>query len=100
MGIEAVSVIAANSLYETKNVIRSKYPSLASKADQLYQTYLSDKELTGIFSSPAQCSILFYLNVADVREQGYRINNNNFYRMCYTRRKTAYRDIRSYANTS
>ena len=77
MGIEAVSVIAANSLYETKNVIRSKYPSLASKADELYQ-HLSDKELTGIFSSPAECSILFYLNVADVREQGYRIDNNNF----------------------
>ena len=77
MGIEAVSVISANSLYETKNAIRSKYPSLASKADELYQ-HLSDKELTGIFSIPAECSLLFYLNTADVREQGYRTGNNNF----------------------
>lgn len=77
MGIEAISVISANSLYETKNALRSKYPSLASKADELYQ-HLSDKELTGIFSYPAECVILFYLNTSDVREQGYRSGYNNF----------------------
>lgn len=77
MLLEAATISASASVIETNNIIRKKYPSLANKEDDLY-VHVTDKELTNMFSIPSELTVIFYVNIIDLKLQGYRQGNSNF----------------------
>ena len=79
MLLEAATISASASVIETNNIIRKKYPSLANKEDDLY-VHVTDKELTNMFSIPSELTVIFYVNIIDLKLQGYRQDNSNCWR--------------------
>lgn len=77
MLMEAAAVTASNSAIESRSVIRSKYPSLATQTHELYQ-HLSDEELINIFGVPSIGNIVFYVSVNNLKQYGYRDNVNKY----------------------
>lgn len=71
MLMEAIAVTGANSIIEPTNIIRKAYPSLAISHDDLYH-HLSDDELANMFAIPAETSIVFYVNLLDLKTTGHR----------------------------
>jgi len=62
---------AQNAVVEPLGVIRKLHPDLADKPEDLYR-HLSDSELTNLFSIPTEVAMLFYINVKDLKSNGYR----------------------------
>lgn len=71
MLLETAAVTSANAAIESKNIIRRKYPSLATKEDELYH-HISDNELANMFAIPADTYIVFYVNILDLKTTGFR----------------------------
>lgn len=77
MLLEAATTLSSNSILEAKSIIRKKYPSLALAADELYH-HITDDHLKSITSQPAECNIIFYVSILDLRLQGNRPKNANY----------------------
>lgn len=71
MLLEAAAVTSANSAIEARSVMRKKYPSLANTPDELMH-HLSDSELANMFAIPSNAYIVFYINLIDLKNNGYR----------------------------
>ncbi len=71
MLLETAAVTSANAAIESKNIIRRKYPSLATKEDELYH-HISDNELANMFAIPTDTYIVFYVNILDLKTTGFR----------------------------
>lgn len=80
MLLEAASSMAANSLLEAESIIRKKYPSLATDINELYH-HITDNELTSMFATPAEATILFYVNVLDLKMYGHTPPGANYKEM-------------------
>lgn len=77
MLLEAAVTTSANSLLEIESIIRKKYPSLAIMHEDLYH-HLSDKELTNMFAIPSEGNLYFYVNILDLKLNGYRPDGANY----------------------
>lgn len=77
MLLEAATVSSANAIVEGMSIIRKKYPTLAAKPDELYH-HITDDELVNMFSIPAKVRILFYVNIMDLKGNGYRPEGANY----------------------
>lgn len=77
MLLETAAVTSANAVIEAKSVIRKKYPNLATRPDELYH-HITDDELVNMFAIPAKVRILFYINIMDLMNVGYRPQDANF----------------------
>lgn len=77
MLIEAAATTAANSIIESKAVMRKKYPSLALQSDELYAHFYDD-QLAEMMSVPAETELTFFINVIDLKMHGYRPDNANY----------------------
>jgi len=77
MLLEAAAVTSYNSLVESKNVIRKKYPNLAVRSDELYH-HITDDELSNMFAIPAEVHIVFYVNILNLKTSGYRPIDANY----------------------
>lgn len=78
MCLEAANSTASAAIYETNNIIRKKYPSLASSKDDLYH-HLFDEQLSNIFAMPAEIEMFLYINIEDLINVRYRPGNANYY---------------------
>jgi len=74
MLLEATTSIASASAAESLASIKKIYPSLASSNDDLLH-HVSDKELQGLFSHPAETNLIIYLNARDLKNNGYAPND-------------------------
>ena len=77
MLLEATNATAAAAVVECNNIIRKKYPSLASAKDDIYH-HLFEEQLTSVFASPAEVEVRFYVNVIDLKNSGYRPAGANY----------------------
>lgn len=75
--LESAVTTAANNLVETESIIRKKYPNLAVTVDDLYH-HLTDNELTSMFSIPAETTVYFFVNILDMKMNGYRPEGANY----------------------
>lgn len=71
MLLEATNATAAASVIECNNIIRKKYPSLANVEDDLYH-HLHDNQMSFVFATPAEVVLDFYVNIIDLKNEGYR----------------------------
>lgn len=76
--LEATCVNASNAVLEANNIIRKKYPSLASSEVDLYH-HLDDDSLNYIFAVPAEVEMEFRVSAVDLRNYGYRPDGANYY---------------------
>ena len=74
MLMETAAVTSANAAIESKSVIRAKYPSLAIQPHELYH-HITDNELDNMFSTPSVVNMLFYINLMDLKNNGYTSEN-------------------------
>jgi len=74
MLMEAATSLASASAVESVSALRSIYPSLATKPEDLLH-HISDRELANVFSHPARSSVIFYISARDLRNNGVRPNN-------------------------
>lgn len=75
--LEAAITTASNSIAEANNIIRKKYPNLASKYDHLYH-HVTDEQLVNAFYYPSEALITFYVNIIDIRQSGYAPEGANY----------------------
>ena len=71
MLLEATAVNASNSILEMKTLTRRIYPNLANTKQELYP-HLDDSVLTNMFAVPSEANIVFYINILDLKQNGYR----------------------------
>lgn len=69
--LEATAVNASNPLIEMKNNLKRLYPFLATDKKDLYP-HLTDSLLVNMFATPAEANIVFYINVMELKQNGYR----------------------------
>jgi len=69
MLLEAATSISSASAAESVASIKKLYPSLASTTDDLLH-HVSDKEIKGLFSHPAETNLIIYLNVRELKTNG------------------------------
>lgn len=77
MLLESTAVLSASASAEGRAIIRKKYPKLALSATDLVH-HLSDAELTNMFAVPSETNIVFYINVLDLRNKGYRKSGTDY----------------------
>ena len=77
MLLEATNATAASAILECNSVIRRKYPSLANTEDDLYH-HLHNDQLSYVFATPAVVTLDFYVNLIDLKNEGFRPLNANF----------------------
>lgn len=77
MLLEAAAVTASNAVTEINNVTRKQYPSLANVEDDIFH-HITDNELTNMFAVPAEVAINFYVNIIDMKANGYRPDGANY----------------------
>lgn len=75
MGVGAIN--AANAVTSTMGLMRKMYPSLGVTTDDLLP-HISDEEVVNMFSVPAVTSMVFYLNVKDLKSTGYRPEDGSY----------------------
>jgi len=80
MLLEASCVTAAGSTINHINTLGKLYPRLGSKKEDTYR-HLSDAELTNMFTVPAEAKIVFMINVANLKQYGYRPSGANYVTM-------------------
>lgn len=80
MLLEAATTTASNALLEAESIIRKKYPSLAVTMGDLYH-HITDDELTNMFAIPAECNLVFYVNILDIKLHGFRPEGANYVEM-------------------
>lgn len=71
MLVEAATVLASASAVESVSALRTIYPSLATRPEDLLH-HINDTELANVFSHPAKSNIIFYASVRDLRNNGVR----------------------------
>jgi len=71
MLLESTAITASSSILEMKNNIRKMYPALAYSKDELYP-HLTDDVIPNMFSIPAVADMVFYINMLDLKQNGYR----------------------------
>ena len=71
MLIEASVSLSSDSITASENIIRKKFPTLAVNEEDIYH-HLSDDELANMFAIPGETSIALYINVLDLKQNGYR----------------------------
>ena len=76
--LECTCANASNAVIEANNIIRKKYPSLASSEVDLYH-HLDDDSLNNIFAVPAEVEMEFMVSAVDLRNYGYRPDGANYY---------------------
>lgn len=77
MLLEATAVNAINPLIEMRAHSRIQYPDLAISKEELYP-HLNDQVLTNMFGVPATANIVFYINVMELKQNGYRPSGANY----------------------
>lgn len=78
MLLEAATTTAAAAAIEARAVIRRKYPSLALTAEELYH-HITDSELANMFAIPSKANIAFYINITDLKMNGYRNDTGGYF---------------------
>lgn len=76
--LECTCANASNAVIEANNIIRKKYPSLASAEVDLYH-HLDDDSLNNIFAVPAEVEMEFRVSAVDLRNYGFRPDGANYY---------------------
>ena len=71
MLLESTAITASSSIIEMKNNTRKMYPALAYSKDELYP-HLTDDVISNMFSIPAIADMVFYINMLDLKQNGYR----------------------------
>lgn len=80
MLLESAITTSSAAALECNRLLRKKYPSLALTKDELIH-HLSDDELANMFAVPAETTILFYINVVDMRMHGFRPADQNYWEL-------------------
>lgn len=78
MLLESTASLSAALAIESRNIIRKKFPSLATSMDDLFP-HLTDNELQYIFAQPSEAKIRFYMEVTKLKEYGYRPQRANYF---------------------
>ena len=77
MLLEATAVNSANPIIHMKNTLKKIHPDLATEKESLYH-HLADDELANMFATPAMGNIVFYLNIIELKQFGYRPTGANY----------------------
>ena len=77
MLLEATAINSANPIIHMKNTLKKIHPDLATEKESLYH-HLADDELANMFATPAVGSIVFYLNIIELKQFGYRPDDANY----------------------
>lgn len=80
MLLEASAVSASASLTSTKNLTRTMYPNLANTKQDLYP-HITDAALGNMFAIPATADIVMYVNILQLRQNGYRQDGSSYVEM-------------------
>jgi len=78
MLLESTVVSAANAAIEMKTILKKLYPNLATDKKDLYH-HLADNQLLNMFAIPSRAKIVFYLNTIEIKLNGYRAVDKNYY---------------------
>ena len=78
MLLEAAVTTSTAATVECSRLLRKKYPNLALTAEELMH-HLSDDELANMFAIPAECPMLFYVNIMDMRMNGFRAEGSDYW---------------------
>lgn len=71
MLLEATAVNGSNPILEMKTLMRRMYSNLANTKQDLYP-HLYDSVLINMFSVPSEANIVFYINIMELKQNGYR----------------------------
>lgn len=72
--MEASATMAADSIREAEFIIRKKEPSLAVSDKDIFHRISTD-QLANMFAIPGTTRLIWYVNMINLREYGYRIGN-------------------------
>ena len=78
MLLESTVVSASNAALEMKATLKKLYPNLASDKKDLYH-HLADDQLLNMFAIPSRAKIVFYLNTIEIKLNGYKVPDKNYY---------------------
>lgn len=73
--LEGSRSLAVDSLVGSSNIIRKKFPSLATTMEDLFFN-VHDEVKDNLFAIGGTAPIIFYLNVLDLRQYGIKENNS------------------------
>jgi len=71
MLLEASVVTPSSAVIETQNGMRRMYPNLSVSKEDLYP-HLTDDVVANMFAVPSEANIVFYINILDLKQNGYR----------------------------
>jgi len=80
MLLEAAVVTPSSAVIETQNGMRRIYPSLSVSKEDLYP-HLTDDVVANMFAIPSVANLVFYINVLDLKQNGYRPDNADYVEM-------------------
>ncbi len=77
MLIEASTALSGDSVIASENIIRKKFATLAVNESDLFH-HIADDELANMFSIPGETSLVFFINVLDLKQYGYRKDGSSY----------------------
>lgn len=77
MLMELAVTSGANAITEPLGVVRQLYPDLAETHNDLYH-HIADGDLEGLFSTPAETSMVIYINVKDLYSHGSKSADGSY----------------------